>query len=269
MMSHRRRVVVADDEREMREAVAGHLTAHGFDVVQAASGLEALLHVKGEQPHAVVLDIAMPHLGGLDALKRIRAFTPSARIVVYSAIVEPDVERQAMAAGAAAVLKKPGTLEDLRRAVEGDGPTSGRSEAEPSVTDGRSKPTNSARQLRILLIDDDLSVSDVLSEILAQHGAKVFPVTNATDAFRLLAYGAPDAIFLDIRMPGLSGLDALPAIRALAPQAKVVMLSGLADEATVKQTFARGAFDYIAKPVDFKHLARTVETIRTMTSHEL
>jgi two-component system response regulator (stage 0 sporulation protein F) len=269
-MSQRRRVVVADDEREMREAVAGHLTAHGFDVVQAGSGLEALLHVKDEQPHALVLDIAMPHLGGLDALKRIRAFAPSARIVVYSAIVEPDVERQAVAAGAAAVLKKPSTLEDLRHAVEGDGPTTGRSEAaEPSVTDGRSKPANTTHQLRILLIDDDLSVNDVLSEILAQHGAKVFPVTNATDAFRLLAYGAPDAIFLDIRMPGLSGLDALPAIRALAPQAKVVMLSGLADEATVKQTFAKGAFDYIAKPVDFKHLARTVETIRTMTSHEL
>jgi YesN/AraC family two-component response regulator len=85
------------------------------------------------------------------------------------------------------------------------------------------------------------------------------------DALRLLGHGAPDAIFLDIDMPGLSGLDALPAIRALAPDAKVVMVSGIHDEAVAKQTLARGAFDYMVKPLDLTYLGRTLDTIRAMS----
>ena len=61
----------------------------------------------------------MPHqagtdLGGLEALKRIRALTPSTRVVIYSGLLEPDVKRQAIAGGAVAVLAKPAALDDLR-----------------------------------------------------------------------------------------------------------------------------------------------------------
>jgi two-component system response regulator (stage 0 sporulation protein F) len=175
-----------------------------------------------------------------------------------------------MAAGAVAALRKPAALEDLTRAVDSDMPISEPSRAAgAAIGDRPPEPGRTAHELRILLIDDDPHVNGILSEVMAQHGAKVFPVMNAADAFRLLAYGAPDAIFLDIRMPGLSGLEALPAIRALAPDAKVVMVSGLADGATVKQAFARGAFDFMAKPIDFKHLGHTLETIRSMTAHDL
>jgi YesN/AraC family two-component response regulator len=66
-------------------------------------------------------------------------------------------------------------------------------------------------------------------------------------------------------MPGLNGLDALPGIRALAPNAKVVMVSGIHDETVAKQTLARGAFDYMTKPLDLAYLRRTVDTIRAMT----
>ena len=109
----------------------------------------------------------------------------------------------------------------------------------------------------------------MLGEFLALHGAETFPVTNAADALRLLGHGAPDAIFLDIEMPGLSGLEALPAIRALAPDAKVVMVSGVHDEAVARQTLARGAFDYMVKPPDLMYLARTLDTIRAMTAQGL
>jgi CheY-like chemotaxis protein len=255
----RRRVVVADDDPDVRAVLADYLAQRGFDVAAAANGLEALLQVKREKPHAVVLDISMPRLGGLDALKRIRDYTPSTRVVVYSAILEPDLEAQALAAGAVAALKKPGSLEALARAVDGA----------PAPARPAAPGTSRERELRILLIDDDPAVNHTLAEIITQHRSRVFPVSSATDAFKLLAYGAPDVIFLDIRMPGLSGIEALPTIRALAPDAKVVMLSGLADETTRKQAFARGAFDFIAKPIDFAHLARTLETIRSMTVHDL
>src|SRR5437667_82626 len=127
-------VLIADDDTELRELVAEYLSGHGFHVLQATNGLEALLCVKRERPKAV-------------------------------------------------------------------------------------------------LLDDDHEVNELLGEVLSLRGVETFSVTNAMDALRLLGHGAPDAIFLDIEMPGLSGLDALPAIRALAPDAKVVMVSGIHDEA--------------------------------------
>lgn len=264
-MTTRRCVLIADDDTEIRQLVAEYLGAHGFETVEAANGLEALLCVKRRRPDAVVLDLNMPRLGGLEALKRIRAFAPSTRVVVYSGTLQPDVERQALELGAAAVLAKPGRLDELTRLLEGA--TSAPPSPPTSPTATSEAPTSSppTRKLRILLIDDDPGVSEILGEFLSLRGAETFPVTNAVQALQLLGHGAPDAIFLDIQMPGLNGLDALPAIRALAPDAKVVMVSGVLDEQLAKQTLARGAFDYIAKPIDLAYLERTIETIRTMT----
>jgi two-component system response regulator (stage 0 sporulation protein F) len=265
-MSDRGRVLVADDDREVRELVAEYLAGNGFEVLQAANGLEALLCVKHERPRAAVLDIGMPRLGGLEALKKIRAYAPLTRVVVYSGKLDADIEREAIAAGAVAVFAKSAPLDDLRAAIEGDVAIP----ASPGIATpvaGGAPPES--RRLRILLIDDDAGVSELLGEFLALHGADTFPVTNAVDALRLLAQGAPDAIFLDIDMPGLTGLEALPAIRALAPDAKVVMLSGIDDDATARQTLARGAFDYIVKPPDLLYLGRTLETIKAMTAQRL
>ena len=270
-MSDRYRVLVADDDAEIRETLADYLVEHQCDVAQAVNGLETLLHVKRERPQAVLLDINMPRLGGLEALKRIRAVAPGTRVVVYSGFIEPEIEREAVAAGAVAVFRKPAVLDDVHRALRGatagDAPTVTRVPDAVGVRAGADH--RESRRLRILLIDDDPGVSETLAELLASHGADTFPVANAVDALRLLVQGAPDAIFLDVSMPGLSGVDALPSIRALAPDAKVVMVSGIDAEDVVKQALARGAFDYIVKPVDPTHLQRTLETIRAMTAHGL
>lgn len=264
-MNGRQRVLVADDDAEMREIVAEYLAGQGFDVLEAANGLEALLCVKREQPQAVVLDINMPRLGGLEALKHIHAFSPATRVVVYSGAVEPEVERLARAGGAVAVFSKPGVLEDLRLAVTGEASIHTPPEVAQTVSNGRSRPAAEIpAELRILLIDDEPTMLDLLGDFLKLQGARTFSVTSAVEALRLLAQGAPDVIFLDIEMAGLSGLEALPAIKALAPQARVVMISGINDEAIAKQALARGAFDYVVKPIDFDYLRQTLDTIATM-----
>src|SRR2546422_10548599 len=66
----------------MRAAVGELLRSEGFDVVEAADGLEALLQVKRTRPAGVVLDLVMPRLGGLEAIKRIRAFDRGTRMAV-------------------------------------------------------------------------------------------------------------------------------------------------------------------------------------------
>jgi CheY-like chemotaxis protein len=260
------RVLIVDDEQEAREVVAEYLSFHGWDVLQAGNGFEAMLAVRRQRPSAVVLDLAMPRLGGLEALRRIHAFDPSVRVVVYSGALDPETERQALAEGASAVLAKPGTIEELLRLLAVDAPNPAPAPAEPADA---VSATRAQRRLRILLVDDEPAVTDMLGEFLELGRAEVTAATSAAEALRLLAERPPHAIFLDITMPGLSGLDALPAIKALAPDAKVVMVSAIDDESVAKQALVRGAFDYIVKPIDLVYLTRTVETIAAMTDHEL
>src|SRR5436309_15150511 len=112
-----RKALVVDDDADIRDMLAEQLTTHGFEVLTAGNGLEALLHVKRERPAVVVLDLMMPRLGGLETLKRIRAFHPAAKVVVVSGSLDSEVRRQALALGAAGVLEKPVSLADLVAAL--------------------------------------------------------------------------------------------------------------------------------------------------------
>ncbi len=92
---HRQRsVLIVDDEAELRSVLTEFLQGQGLDVIQAANGLEALLQVKRARPGAVILDITMPRLGGLDALKRIRAFDPSITAIILTGELTPLPSRR-------------------------------------------------------------------------------------------------------------------------------------------------------------------------------
>src|SRR5437762_13280472 len=106
-----RKVVMPDVEEEIRYLLTEYFSAYGCDTFLATNGLEALLHVKQQRPAAVVLDLNMPRLGGIDALKRIHAFDPSIGVVVLSAYIDDVVRQQAEALGAKAILDKPLDLE--------------------------------------------------------------------------------------------------------------------------------------------------------------
>ena len=118
-MSRRgRTVLIADDDPEIRGVIGEYLQSNGYEVLEAKNGLETLLHVKRSRPNAVVLDLMMPRLGGLDALKRIRPFDPEIAVIVVTGTSDPELEQQALVLGAAAVLTKPLALADLLAAVD-------------------------------------------------------------------------------------------------------------------------------------------------------
>lgn len=91
------RVLIADDDPEVRDVLAESFRMEGLDVLEASNGLEALLYVKRDRPDAVVLDLMMPRLGGVEALKRIHDFNPGIRVLVVTGTDDPELHRQATA----------------------------------------------------------------------------------------------------------------------------------------------------------------------------
>jgi DNA-binding response OmpR family regulator len=108
----------------------------------------------------------------------------------------------------------------------------------------------------------------MLADFLRSLGYDVATEPSAAAAIRTLVDRPPDAMLLDINMPGLSGDAALPTIRAVAPRVAIIMVSASADEDIARRALSHGAFDYIVKPVDLTYLERSLETAVTMRAME-
>ena len=250
-------VVVVEDDPRLREIYAAYLEHEGFTVARAADGLKALLQIKRVRPASVVLALLMPRLGGLDALRRIEAFDPSIRVVVVTGAEDLDLQRQALVLGANAILKKPVAAETLLLALTETCPSAS-SLSDVATTVPTAPPTQQAGG--VLVVDDEAEVRALLEDFLAPKGYRVRAVADGAAALREVRREVPDLVLLDIDMPRLDGIEALRAIRGVAHEVRVIMISGKASLDTAKRALVYGAFDYIAKPFDLDHLSDVVAT---------
>jgi DNA-binding NtrC family response regulator len=111
----------------------------------------------------------------------------------------------------------------------------------------------------ILVVDDELSVRHSLSGWFRKDGLDVATAENATAALNLLRDRRFDVVLLDIRMPGMDGLELQEHIQRIDPQAAVVMITAFASVDTAVRALKQGAFDYVTKPVDPDELSHLVQ----------
>jgi len=103
---------------------------------------------------------------------------------------------------------------------------------------------------RILVVDDEDSIRQSLRMILEYEGFEVSEAASGLDGIRVVESDRPDLVFLDIKMAGLDGLEALQQIRQKFPETPVVMISGHGNVQTAVQATKLGAFDFIEKPLE-------------------
>ena len=111
---------------------------------------------------------------------------------------------------------------------------------------------------RILIIDDEPAIGWSLRELLTDEGHAVEVASSAEAALETCGRFAPDAMLLDVRLPGRDGLTALPDLRAAAPGAAIVVMTAFGDLDTAVRAVAAGAFDYLVKPFDLASVSRVV-----------
>src|SRR2546430_2328163 len=105
---------------------------------------------------------------------------------------------------------------------------------------------------RILIVDDDRSIRELLSMHLEERGFGVMSAATGAEGFRLAAEASPAAIVLDIRLPDVSGIDLIPELRKRAAEAPVLMITAHHDMASTILAMKAGACDYIHKPIDIQ-----------------
>ncbi|MBI4609889.1 MAG: sigma-54-dependent Fis family transcriptional regulator [Candidatus Rokubacteria bacterium] len=121
-MSRKLRVLVADDEKNLRELLLRELTRKGHEVEGAADGMEALERLKESSPDVVLLDIKMPRMEGIDLLRELQRFPEAPQAIVMTGFQDVSTAVEAMKLGAYDYLTKPAKIEELdvliRKAAE-------------------------------------------------------------------------------------------------------------------------------------------------------
>jgi two-component system nitrogen regulation response regulator GlnG len=114
----------------------------------------------------------------------------------------------------------------------------------------------------ILVVDDDQSIATAFERFLRHEGHVCTVASNAEDALRLIGERDPDLVVMDIRMPGVDGLQALQKFRSQHPDVYVVMMTAYGTSQTSIDAIRAGAFEYLTKPLD-------LEQLRTVIAHAL
>lgn len=110
----------------------------------------------------------------------------------------------------------------------------------------------------VLVVDDDQSIREVLADFLNEQGFEVTGAAGGAEALARIGERPPDVVLLDIRMPGMDGLETLRRIREVNTTTPVLMITGNDDAETARETLRLGAFDCVSKPFDFAYLERAV-----------
>jgi len=109
-------------------------------------------------------------------------------------------------------------------------------------------------RMRTLLIDDEQNFAWAVARRLAKRGVEVALAFDGKSGLEKLADEPFDVVVLDIRMPGMSGLEVLPRIKENHPLIEVVLLTAHASMESARAGMRLGAFDYLLKPCDFDTL---------------
>ncbi|HEY8476768.1 MAG TPA: response regulator [Chloroflexota bacterium] len=278
-------------EHDLLGLALQRMTANLRQVVRQLQALSAQLHMASSQLEQVAAATRSPVERLATSLATLGESTPHRAILDGQAAVEHlgrAIEHvvtvaQRQARTAATTQRVLATLQDAVQAVDASVP-----QVVPSVGQGPRPPhpaplrqaldsmastatllqadehpadTRSATMTHVLLVDDAAFMRARCARILREHGYSVEEATNGIEAIDRYRARRPDAVLLNVTMPGMDGLTTLQEIRHLDPTARVAMVSANGQESVVIEAFQHGARDFILKPFQPERLIEAVQRL--------
>jgi len=282
------RVLLVDDEEDYVRTMAERMEMRDLSSRVALSGAEALEMVEDEAPDVMVLDLRMPGIDGMQVLERVKEEHPQVQVIILTGHGSDREEKEARALGAFEYLQKPadtGQLIDVITAAwkrglkvaadflkESKGEfdrtmqaTAWAEAGEPelAVDAMRRAPAPEAahaddHSIKILLVDDEEDYVRTMAERMEMRDLGSEVALTGEQALAMLEEDLPDVMVLDLRMPGMTGMEVLARVKEAHPQVEVIILTGFGSEKDEEEARRIGAFDYLRKPVDINDLMSTI-----------
>jgi len=122
------------------------------------------------------------------------------------------------------------------------------------------------REFNVLVVDDEDEFRDLTVKRLEKRGLKAKGAAGGKEALEILEHSHTDVVLLDVKMPGMDGIETLRQIRIMRPLVEVVLLTGHASVDSGIEGMKLGAFDYLMKPIELEPLAgKTRRRLREKT----
>ena len=240
----KRKVLVIDDEADIRDIVRLYLSEEGCDVIEASNGQEGIMKAIAEKPDLIVLDIMMPGINGFEVAKHLKddPNTKEIPIIILSVLAHDSQYRQ----GILDYISKPFRQEELvgivRKTFERiDGKISNKT---------------------VLIVDDDPDIVDIISICLKDSNIFSEKSYNGLQALEKAKSKRIDLILLDINMPGMNGFEVIKQLKedektSVIP---IVVLTGTyISEDDKKHGLTLGVNKYLTKPFSADDLVKEIK----------
>jgi DNA-binding NtrC family response regulator len=125
------------------------------------------------------------------------------------------------------------------------------------------------RKLVILVVDDEESILKFFQRVLKKEEYTVFTADNGKEALELVNRKRPDLVILDLKMPGMNGIEILRQIKRIDENIEVIMITGYGTMKTARIAMRLGAYDYITKPFDVNYIMALIKDVLSPASDGL
>jgi DNA-binding NtrC family response regulator len=236
------KILVVDDDRRIVKTTCDILKVKGHEAIGAYSGEEGVEQVRRESPDCVLMDIKMPGINGVEALKQMKALVPDLPVVLVSAYAADDLLAEAKRAGAYAVLSKPLNF--------------------PMILSFLSLLR---KEESVLVVDDDPNFCRTLKDVLTLRG---FQVETESEPRKVLSHLDKDyqlaVVLLDLKLGAVNGVEVLQEIKYKYPGKPVVLMTGYRKEMgdSIERGRQIGAYTCLYKPFESDELFTLLEDIR-------
>lgn len=248
-MGERLKVLVVDDDPRMVKTICDILTVKGYAAVPAYSGEEAVERIRSQgPPGCVLMDIKMPGISGVEAMKQIKALAPGLQVVLMSAYATDEQAAEVKRQGGCAVLTKPVDFHLVLSFLS----LLGKAES-------------------ILVVDDDLAFCRTLGDALHERG---YLVETEGEAGRVLAHlerAYRLLVILDLKLGAATGTEVLAAIRGKYPAKPVLLVTGYREElgGDIEKGLRLGAYACLYKPLELDVLTGIIAEISRKKLHNV
>lgn len=287
------KLLLVDDEEDYVRTMAERMEMRDVGSRVALTGEAALQMVEDDAPDVMILDLRMPGIDGLAVLERVKQTHPHVQVIILTGHGSDREEHEARRLGAFEYLQKPAdtvrllstvrsawrrSLQFLRDSKDGfdrsmmaaalaegglpDDATSelaGTSRAdETAPPKPTAAPEAAAPALTVLYVDDEEDFVRTIAERMTMRDLGGTVALSGEEALAMLEDEVPDVMVLDLRMPGLDGLEVLRRVKAAYPAMAVIVMTGRGTEEDEARARALGAYAYLTKPVDITDLMEAI-----------
>ncbi len=231
-------VLIVEHDTARRQVFYSLLSQQGFSIYTVTSGEMTMTVLSYEWPDLILLNPAVSDMKEIELIHKIRACRPGIPIILLG---DANVNGSSIQARLPFNADKNQVLDVVNHWL---------------TTVQSAAPQKSAGT--VLLVDDEPRMATITQHLLEINGFSVLIANSAEEGLSWLERKLPDAVLMDIRMPGMDGLVALKKIRALYPGLPVVVLTHVDEDAAREEAKQLGATGYITKPFNFEALKQVL-----------